>query len=322
MKKLMIVAAVAAMTVTGFADNYKFTATLKTTAAKQGKEGKTATQNFGYNSASDEYWYENAEFKAGGNFVDLVSTTKKKKGGQTYTIFTIKQADVNKMAVEDQAALQAVLAGYTEKKAGEDYCLKLYFKTPAVCYRAPVTKKFEGLLSCTGDCCAYGTDPEQEASFQSLDFVWLTDKTDKIDIIEAADGSANNVEWKFGYRINTTFDAAKTVEGCLMMSLWTDETADWSDSFGDWGDATEGINYFALAGQGTFDAKNDVIKCFNGKMVGVLPPPQCGCCDHEKDARVYSCTGAEAYDYGTVDSPVNPSVGTAAFGDFSINYKK
>lgn len=309
MKKLMIAAALVAMIGTAEAASYTFKATLKTTCEKQGKQGKTATQNFGYDANGNMYWHEDAAFTAGGQFENLVKWTTKKRGKITYQIQTIKQSDVNKLDVDTQDQLALILSTYDSKDPNGDWCLSLYFATPAICYRAPTTKKYEGTLyEGINGCCYDGQgDYPQKGGFDDLDVGQITCTTDKTDI---GVYSSNGFEWVFGYRINgQESKSSKTIEMVAKMD-WNNEITNW-----DYGTIA---NDFALAGQGKFDVNKGNITSISGKIVGTLAAPVCGCCDKEKEARVFTCSGYFAYDY---IKQGNPGYLTAAFGDFTITRK-
>lgn len=162
MKKLMIVAAIAAMAGGAIADTaYTFSATLKTTKGKSGKT--TATYYLGEN-ADGAFWYDDAAVVAlTNNAANAAYFTTKKIGRKT--VLALSSA-----AKKDNAWLSAnivdLAATYNEKSAGK-WC-ETFKVTEEGCYRVAGTEKIKDVF--VGDlCCAELTGVESSLVLSATD---------------------------------------------------------------------------------------------------------------------------------------------------------
>lgn len=162
MKKLMIVAAIAAMAGGAIADTaYTFSATLKTT---KGKSGKTTATYYLGEDATGEFWYSNrvvsALITADTNGVYF---TTKKVGGRTVPALTAKAKKDTDWLSRNIAPLAAT---YNEKSAGK-WC-ETFKVTDEGCYRVTGTEKIKDIF--VGDlCCAELTGVESSLVLSATD---------------------------------------------------------------------------------------------------------------------------------------------------------
>lgn len=140
MKKLMIVAAAAAMVGGAFAEGYDFTASVKTTKGKYGSQKTTYTVNLGTNDQG-EYWWD----------------------GLGYANEKEAKADVKKMTNDEKADFAINTLNFDG--VDTDYPFKEYyrgkwvwcytfkfFETDENCYRVPGSAKLKGVVWMDG-CC-------------------------------------------------------------------------------------------------------------------------------------------------------------------------
>lgn len=260
MKKLMIVAAVAAMAGGVFADTaYTFSATLKTTKGKSGKV--TSTYNLGANAAG-EFWYEEtavADLIAAENANTQLAAkdryfTTKKFGGRTVPALTSK---AKKDADWLSANIAPLAATYNEKSAGK-WC-DTFKLTEAGCYRVAGTEKVKDIF--VGDiCCAALTGIDSGLSLSTDDGLvqrfgglkYATAK--KAEIFATVDDGADVELYLAGQgsigKVLSTDDLTAPVEGVTSLS---------------------------------------------GNIVGVIPAPECEyCCTANVPAIAFVCGGDEA----------------------------
>ena len=281
MKKLMIVAAVAAMVGGAFADTaYTFSATLKTTKGKSGKV--TSTYNLGMNPADGKFWYEDtaaaaliADEEANTQLAakDRYFTTKK-VGGRTVPALTAKAKKDADWLSRNIAPLAAT---YNEKSAGK-WC-DTFKLTEEGCYRMAGTEKVKDIL--VGDiCCAALVG-------QDADLGLSIDATASLDGVQ-----------RFG---GLTYAAAKKAE------IFAEVTG-------------TDVTTMYLAGQGSIgkvldtsnpDTTVEGVTSLSGNIVGVITAPECEfCCSANLPAVAFVC--------GTVAG--DNALDTAAYGTFSIKY--
>ena len=145
MKKLMIVAAIAAMAGGAIADTaYTFSATLKTT---KGKSGKTTATYYLGEDAAGVFWYDDATVQAlRAADTNGVYFTTKKVGGRTVPALTAKAKKDTDWLSRNIAPLAAT---YNEKSAGK-WC-DTFKLTEEGCYRVAGTEKIKDIF--VGDLC-------------------------------------------------------------------------------------------------------------------------------------------------------------------------
>ena len=280
MKKLMIVAAVAAMVGGAFADTaYTFSATLKTTKGKSGKV--TTTYNLGADAAG-VFWYEEtavADLIAAENANTQLAAkdryfTTKKFGGRTVPALTSKAKKDADWLSRNIAPLAAT---YNEKSAGK-WC-DTFKLTEEGCYRVAGTEKIKDIF--VGDiCCAALVG-------QDLDLGLSLDSTALLGGVQ-----------RFG---GLTYAAAKKAE----IFAKVDDGAD--------------VECY-LAGQGSFgkvlehtdlDTAVDGVTSLSGNIVGVIPAPECEyCCTANVPAIAFACG----------DAAGDTALKTAVYGTFSLKY--
>ena len=140
MKKLMIVAAAAAMVGGAFAEGYDFTASVKTTKGKYGSQKTTYTVNLGVD-ASGTYWWDGLgyanekEAKA-----DVKKMTNDEKADFAYNALNFDGVDTDYPFKE-----------YYRGKWVWCYTFK-FFETDENCYRVPGSAKLKGVVWMDG-CC-------------------------------------------------------------------------------------------------------------------------------------------------------------------------
>lgn len=140
MKKLMIVAAAAAMVGGAFAEGYDFTASVKTTKGKYGSQKTTYTVNLGVDGTGTYWWdglgYANEkEAKA-----DVKKMTNDEKADFAWNALNFDGVDTDYPFKE-----------YYRGKWVWCYTFK-FFETDENCYRVPGSAKLKGVVWMDG-CC-------------------------------------------------------------------------------------------------------------------------------------------------------------------------
>ena len=255
MKKLMIVAAVAAMAGGAFADTaYTFSATLKTTKGKSGKV--TSTYNLGADAAG-AFWYDDATVQAlRAADTNHVYFTTKKVGGRTVPALTSKAKKDADWLSRNIAPLAAT---YNEKSAGK-WC-DTFKLTEAGCYRVAGTEKIKDIF--VGDiCCAALVG-------QDLDLGLSLDSTALLGGVQ-----------RFG---GLTYATAKKAE----IFAKVDDGADVELYLAGQGSFGKVLEHTAL------DTAVDGVTSLSGNIVGVIPAPECEyCCSANDPAIAFACGDA------------------------------
>ena len=274
MKKLMIVAAVAAMAGGAFADTaYTFSATLKTTKGKSGKV--TSTYNLGADAAG-AFWYDDATVQAlRAADTNHVYFTTKKVGGRTVPALTSKAKKDADWLSRNIAPLAAT---YNEKSAGK-WC-DTFKLTEEGCYRMAGTEKVKDIL--VGDiCCAALVG-------QDADLGLSIDATASLDGVQ-----------RFG---GLTYAAAKKAE-IFAEVTGTDVTTMYLAGQGSIGKVLDTSNP---------DTTVEGVTSLSGNIVGVITAPECEfCCSANLPAVAFVCgtvAGDNALDtaaYGTFSIKYN-----------------
>jgi hypothetical protein len=139
MKKLMVIAAAAAMVGGAFAAGYDFTASVKTTKGKYGSQKTTYTVNLGLDD-NGEYWWDSLGFadeKAAKDAVKKMTNDEKADFAWNYVGFDGTATDFNVQEV------------YKGRKV---WCYTFKFsETAEDCYRVAGSAKLKGVI--TADCC-------------------------------------------------------------------------------------------------------------------------------------------------------------------------
>jgi hypothetical protein len=326
MKKLMVVAAIAAMIgeVKAVDYYYDFTATLTTTTGKEGNEIKTTHYvGLGKDNASNTWWYDDPQFveTADGKFktADIGGKTVNalKKGNKQYP-WKINTSVIKTDEAKEELALmlgyvpfapvkkdKRGVTGDTDYNDQKEYkgklvwCETFSFKTieDAECYRVKGSKKISATIE-IDDLCDDGTiieanGDDYDFTLQFLNFFGSQEV-----------GKANSVEALF------TFDSDDSGYGNL--------------------DNADGTNFgFALAGQGTWKEKlfshkeNGAnvdywgVDSISGNIVGYLAAPDCeACCADESKALAFEC------DEDPNDRVENWDLPTAAYGTWTMKFNK
>ena len=284
MKKLMIVAAVATMAgALVAADGYDFTASVKTTKGKAGSQKTTYTVNLGHDGT--QYWWDAMGFtdaNAGKRYINSLNNDEKADYAWN---------DLGFDGVNTDWPLKEVYKGK------ERWCTTFKFSETAYdCYRVAGSQKLKGVVKI--DACCNGT-----WEFVSAEGYLRESLTN----LGVEDAITTVLLYRFG---GITPAKATKVE---YVGTIGDFAAVSLDKYNDCYDGA-----FALAGQGAWDTKNDIIKNISGNIVGVLQNPDCeSCCDYNVPAIVFEC-GADELISEYQDTPN----GTAAFGTFSLKYNK
>lgn len=260
MKKLMLFAAVAAIAGGAFAAEYvyDFTATLKTTKGRTGKE--TSTINLGADASGTVFWYQHQSVQA---YLDGTHNV----GGQD--VPTISEANM-KTNTAAQAAVKALYAAKTfnYKSAGK-WCASWKF-VDQDCYRVAGSVKLTDTFSQV-DCCA-------DSNYSLTNEV--TGST--IAYQETATEIGMPLFQRFG---GLTLAKAKKVELYASVDLKAQAATNTVDVFSGW-----------LAGQGTVATKNnaDYVSAISGNIVGTLPAPTCpNCCIAPTPAIAFDCANLD-----------------------------
>lgn len=330
MKKLMIVAAVAAMVgaAEAYTAAYNYSASVKTTTGKKGKAINTSYSVKLGKDAAGKFWYEqfsNAYVAPGVASVGQFAITADNKYG-TYTLNNVVYSNVtftaeaggwlvgklngnfNAMPQADKEQFAADFGfnpangttAYNVKSAGVWCQTFSYVHTDgAQCYRVATSKSYKGFMTVVNDCCAAATanlwDSEGNA-LNDANGAQLTVTKVMLNRFGAqAIAKANKVEW-----MGTIGTAAN------------------------YGQA----DVFALAGQGTWaklgkdDQNNDAdifgVSAVSGNIVGAIAGTECEyCCQPNTAATFFQCNGTFVDPTGALAN--NP---TAAFGTFTFKFNK
>jgi hypothetical protein len=259
MKKLMLFAAVTAIAGGAFAAEYvyDFTATLKTTKGRTGKE--TSTINLGADASGTVFWYQDPSVQA---YLDATHVV----GGENVPTISAANMATNTAA---QAAVKALAAAktYNYKSAGQ-WCATWKF-VDQDCYRVAGSVKLTDTFSQV-DCCA-------DSNYSLTNEVGST-----ITYQETATAIGTPLFQRFG---GLTLAKAKKVELYAPVVLKAQGATNVVDVFSGW-----------LAGQGTVATKNnaDYVSALSGNIVGTLPAPTCpNCCRAPTPAIAFDCANLD-----------------------------
>ena len=261
MKKLMLFAAVAAIAGGAFAEGYDFTATLKTT---KGKVGRNATQTYNLGvDATGAFWYNDADYAA----LNVSNQTTKSLLG--HTIPALNKTSTGYLVVADTNDIAKIIAladKYPNRSAGR-YCETVKVLTPAQCYRIAGSQRIVEKLLIDG-CCTEKRFTGSHAESVSTNAV--------IDVSGASGDAINFVQF-FGAQ---TKNAANKVEMYAAATGFITTEQRTFDGF--------------LAGQGTYNVANSRITNVSGNIVGALSPAVCpNCCYEPTPAVAFDCYSAD-----------------------------
>ena len=301
MKKLMIAVAAAAMIGGAFAEGYDFTATLKTTKGKMGKDS-TQTYNLGRNSAG-RMWYTAQRADQGNHYVTNILAkagvlTKKTVDGNT--VPAVLKTDKGYIAFPDgasddqkNAAISDIIwaaANYDEKSDGK-WCETVKILTDAFCYRVAGSQKIKTQLWQYG-CC-------HEENMADMDF-WGSHGEE---IAYPTNGSF--VAFQNNYLLNRF--GGDTARKCNKVEIFARALFPQENDF-------QGY----LAGQGSFKYDGEgpsagYVTSISGNIVGTVAAPKCeSCCLEELPiAEAWTCPDLYFTTYRS-----------AAFGSFRLKYNK
>lgn len=252
MKKLMIVAAAAAMVGGAFADTaYTFNATLKTTVGKSGKS--TATYNLGKDDA-DNFWYDDVVVTAlRTNPAYSAYFTTKRVGGTPVPALSSKAKKDNEWLLTNLVALAATY----DNKSANKWC-DSFKVTDEGCYRVSGTKKIKEIF--TGDICCEALVGEDGLT---------VDATVSLDGVQ-----------RFG---GLTYASAKKVE--IFAELAAD---DLEEPFYLAGQGSVG----KVLDSADLTTAVEGVTSISGNIVGVLEAPECeSCCAPGQASGAFVCTG-------------------------------
>ena len=300
----MIVAAVATMAgALVAADGYDFTASVKSTKGKGGKETVTFYVNLGVDNtavkpfADADYWWSAAgyadEKAAKSEVKKLVSLYNK---DTTATLDEYDQFDnlpdflnaVNYIYDTDKDNFSSDYSKKETYKGKDDWCFRFNFKEKyEACYRVAASQKLKGIVAI--DACCSGSWEFEAAEGYLADAL--------------IDGNDWFITTGLLYRFGGSVPGKAT-------------KVEFAGTIGDFVTAPA-PGAFALAGQGAWDSKNDMIKNISGNIVGILCNPECeNCCKANPVAYVFDCADPDIEAYQLAPN------GTAAFGTWSIKYNK
>ena len=320
----MIAAALAAMVggVEAATYAYNFSASVKTTKAKQGNN--TVKCQFAQN-ATGNWWYEDAVFatqsldKNGNpiaNTYDYTSTSgnvypKALKINARTGVGTLSLRDnVGKMELADDLASYNV----PEIRRGKPYwCLTFTYKSED-CVRVAGSRKLAWYYT-INDCCA---DPTFTAK--------TPDPTKPAEVAAALPDLEKSLLYRFG-----SLDYAKATK--LEFAGWMGAKEFDAATIGQKQSSASAI-VLHLAGQGTWAKLKDSdrnaaegISSISGNIVGVLPNDICDiCCGAKNWDYVFDCCGdafdpaADAYSYDAATIANDEGWETAAFGTFTLKF--
>ena len=333
MKKLMIVAAIAAMVGGVKADDYvyDFTASLTTTSGKEGKDIKTTHYVGLGRDATGAWWYNDkvfsAEYTVGKKkFKDFAYTyTESGKTVYVYIPQALKYGSklypwkLNTAVVktdEDKAIIAQALGWtaydpYTKDPAPRSVTGYTNYDEQQMYKNKPVwCEKFSFKVTTDADCYR-DTAKLTIKGYVMSNAICIDDSP--ATLVESSNGDVYDFNYKF-----VNFFGSQVPEKATKVEALFD-ISDGNDI-----DGADGTNlYFALAGQGKYsnklkDSENDDgegINNISGNIVGYLPAPTCeACCDDPLSAIAFLC----AFDSLTpaYDLP------TAAYGTWSMKFNK
>ena len=298
MKKLIIAAAVAVVAGGAFAlDGYDFTATLKTTKGKSGKD--TVTINLGADASGQVFWYQEPTLASW--FANPEYATTKTVGG--FTVPTLKKDKVASDA-DLQKKIKAAAATYKFKSAGK-WC-ETYKFTDENCYRVAGSAKIAVDLY-TSNCCAIVTAGKVLIT-NTFETVYGVNEggiyIDETTTESIGPGFIN----RFGSLVYTKATKVEMFGGVKALPT-TDNRV---------------FIAGALAGQGTYS--KDRVSSVSGNIVGYMMPTLCpSCCTKPFTAIAFLCddpTPHGGYPLGEKPqgSDYAEELPTAAFGTFRLKY--
>ena len=312
----MVAAALAAMTVGAYAEEedeltsayvYDLSISVKTTKGKAGKDSKTDYNYYG--KGADGWWYDDDEFTTG-PWAFIVSPNSK-SDAKKHGPFTIKQADINKLPYTAQQDLAEILEPYTDLDPSDNggaWCLRIKWLIPAECYRVSASKSLKA-YAISDSCCA-------EDAWAFLLFAKTAHLNNLVQMYQEGVDAVNcygAMAFNFLYRIGGVRENATKVEGFA--------NAEFKADYG----ALAG-GYLAMAGQGSFDKKNALVKNISGNVAGYLGASSCpaNCCESDY-AFAYDCNGDEIIGditEMTIDeiNDALKAIPTAAYGSWSLKY--
>ena len=263
MKKLMLFAAVTAIAGGAFAAEYvyDFTATLKTTKGRTGKE--TSTINLGADASGTKFWYEDDSVKP---YLDADHDV-----GGGVKVPTISEATM-KNNTNAQNAVKALWENghgkFSNKSAGK-WCASWKIKTED-CYRVAGSVKLTDTFSQIDCCAGSGYSLSNEVTGSTIAYQ------------QTAANIGDPLFQRFG---GLTLAKAKKVELYASVDLMAKPATNTVDVFSGW-----------LAGQGTVATKNnaDYVSAISGNIVGTLPAPTCpNCCMAPTPAIAFDCANLD-----------------------------
>lgn len=287
MKKLMIVAAVATMAAAVVAkDGYDFNASVKTTQGKYGAQKTSYTVKCGQDDAGT-YWWDGLGFDSDREAKAYVKALTNEEKAD----FAVDELGFDPTRDDNEGQNDYGWPEFYRGKATWCYTFK-FTVLDEDCYRVAGSRKLKGVVS-IDDCCDGTWEFEAPVgAYYSNDF-GLADGTEITPVLL----------YRFG---GVSLEKANKVE-------FAGEIQDFATLVSD--ECPEDQN-FALAGQGAWDGKLNIIKNINGNIVGILENPDCEtCCDYSAAAIVFECPG---YIGEYQDEPE----GTACFGTWNMKYNK
>ena len=334
MKKLMILAAAAAMSGVTLADNgYQFTATLKTTKAKKGTDIIT-TIKLGKNAAG-EFWYTDADYTTITNTASGYWSAKKPMVGASAPVPTVKKAKTKDGTTPDKAGAYLLYADgttataadyanvvallkklgktgmYDQQSAGQ-WCEVVKVIDPAQCYRVAGTKKIDLKFKENDhvvDCC---TDIGAALTFVAPA---ATNIADSVSDTAVSTVYLNN-DGAIAYQTNQV--AALSAISTLYQRFGSQENskANRLEMYAavPYALTTDGYLFAGwIAGQGTAFARDGMAaNTISGNIVGVVEAPECEYCCSPSTASV-------AFDCLNETSPALLPY-SAAYGTFRLRY--
>lgn len=319
----MVAAALAAMTVGAYAEEeeetsgayvYDLSISVKTTKGKAGKSAKTDYNYYG--KGADGWWYNDEEFTTGP--WAYIKTANKGSAAGKHGPWTIEQKAVDALDFADQMELAGILEPYTDLDPSDNggaWCLRIKWLIPAECYRVSTSKSLKA-YAITDSCCESQADGEG-LGWQFVLFAkssWALNNIVQLwEDGEDAKTCYGTLTFDFLYRIGGVGEKATKVEGYA--------TSEFKEDYG----AFAGGN-LKMAGQGSFDKKNGLMKSISGNVAGYLGASSCpaNCCESDY-AFAYDCDGVEIIGelIGMTIEEINEelkAIPTAAYGSWSLKY--
>jgi len=317
MKKLIIAAAVAVVSIGAFAaDGYDFTATLKTTKGKSGKITKPV--KLGVNDGG-KFWYQDT--KVATYFtVNMPVVTLTAEGKKYFELDASKTGGAAEIPVLNSAGLEnktllALLATleseYGNPSSGK-WCLTFKFVTEN-CYRIAGTAKIDVDLF-TSNCCAVA-----ESAVYITNYFKTATSPDTAVAGGIMFGPATTNAFPYAgfvYRFGS-LDYKKATKVEMFASAGNMPTTD-----------NREFLMGALAGQGTFS--KDRVDSVSGNIVGIMTPALCpNCCTLPTAAIAFICNdatpigGVPVVDMATalaIPDGTLTVLPTAAYGTFRLKY--